>query len=410
MKYSILLLILILIISISNLVYCQGVRTGAEVFIEKYIDSLSDFRLGIICNHTSVLPNGTHIVDTLLKKGIKITALFASEHGIRGKSLRGIPINDTIDEKTGLKVFSLYGGIKKPTPDMLSNIDVLVFDMQDVGARFYTYASTMAYCIIAAAENGKKFYVLDRPNPVNGVQIEGPVLDMSLISFFGLMPIPVRHGMTLGELARMAVGEGYLNPSNVDLVIVPMQNWKREMWYDETGLPWIAPSPNMISLSTAIVYPGTCLFEATNISEGRGTQKPFEYIGAPKIDGKLFSQRLNKLGLPGVSFSTVIFTPKSDSLREKNPKFENLRCEGVYVNVTDRNEFKPVLTGIMMINTLLKLYPKKFQLRKGLFNHLVGDELVAELLESGKFDKNSTNIFNGQIRQFENIRSKYLLY
>jgi uncharacterized protein YbbC (DUF1343 family) len=388
----------------------QPVRIGAEILIEKYLDSLTGKRIGIICNHTSVLPNGIHIVDTLLKRGVNITALFAPEHGIRGVVPRGEKVSDTVDNKTGLKVYSLYGGVKKPTRMMLYDVDVLIFDMQDVGARFYTYASTMAYCMMAAGEFGKKFFVLDRPNPINGVDMEGPVLDLTLMSFLGIFPIPIRHGLTLGELAAMAIGEGYLNPSTVDLKVIPMENWKRSMWYDETSLPWIPPSPNMRTLATATVYPGTCLFEATNISEGRGTAKPFEYIGAPRIDGRELSKKLNSLKLPGVNFSSIEFTPVADTSKEKTTKYGGKRCRGVYVQVTDRKKYQPVLTGIMMIKVLKELYPKLFQLRRGLFNHLAGDEWVGDLLESGKFERRSPDLYRNQILEFEKIRSKYLLY
>ncbi|MBI4811802.1 MAG: DUF1343 domain-containing protein, partial [Ignavibacteriales bacterium] len=299
----------------------QRVRIGAEILLEMHLDSLVNKRVGIICNHTSLLPNGTHLVDTLQSRGVNITSLFAPEHGIRGNIPAGEEVKNQKDIKTGLTVYSLYGGTKKPTLEMLIDADVLIFDMQDVGARFYTYASTMAYCMMSAAENGKKFIVLDRPNPINGIDIEGPVLDLRLISFVGLFPIPVRHSLTIGELASMIVGEGYINPSNVDLTVIPMEGWKRTMWYDETGLPWIAPSPNMKTLATATVYPGTCLFEATNISEGRGSQKPFEFIGAPKIDSTLLVSKLNKLKLPGVIFSEIKFTPKADSIVAASPKF-----------------------------------------------------------------------------------------
>jgi len=403
-------LISVLILSNAGTLSGQPVRIGAEILIEKYLDSLAGQRVGLICNHTSVLPNGVHLVDTLLRRGVNVTSLFAPEHGIRGSVPRGETIGDSIDYKTGLRIYSLYGGVKKPTRMMLYDVDVLIFDMQDVGARFYTYASTMAYCMMAAGEHGKRFFVLDRPNPINGIVMEGPVLDLTLISFLGIFPTPIRHGMTLGELAAMAIGEGYLNPSTVDLTVVPMENWKRSMWYDETGLPWISPSPNMRTLSTATVYPGTCLFEATNISEGRGTPKPFEYVGAPRIDGRLLSRKLNSLKLPGVNFSPAEFTPEADPIKEKSPKYEGKRCKGVYIQVTDRNKYRPVLTGIMMMKVLRELYPKKFQLRRGLFNHLAGDESVTDRLESGKFSQRSLDLYKNQIIEFEKIRSKYLLY
>ena len=388
----------------------QKVKVGAEVLLEKHLDPLMGKQVGVICNHTSLLPNGTHLVDTLLSRGIKVTTLFAPEHGIRGAVAAGEKIKDSIDRKTGLPVYSLYGKTLKPTIDMLGNVDVLVFDLQDVGARFYTYASTMAYAMEAAAEFGKKFIVLDRPNPINGTDIEGPVLDMTLTSFFGIFPIPVRHGLTLGELASMIVSEGYINPPTVDLTVIPMEGWKRSMWYDETGLPWISPSPNMKTLATATVYPGTCLFEAANITEGRGTPKPFEYIGGPGLNGERLAKKLNSYNLPGVVFKAIEFTPKVDSIAAPNPKFKDKLCRGVYVHVADRKKFRPVLTGVMMLDALRQVYPKKFQLMQGRLDRLVGDTIIGERLMKGSITKNIFDVYKVQIDEYKNIRSKYLLY
>lgn len=401
---------ILLLSTIFSLLHAQRVRIGAEVLIDKHLDLLTNKRVGIICNHTSVLPNGIHLVDTLQRLQVNIALLFSPEHGIRGDIPAGEKIENQKDSKTGLPIYSLYGGTKKPSIDMLRDVDVLIFDMQDVGARFYTYASTMAYSMMAAAEHGKKFIVLDRPNPINGIDIEGPVMDLTLISFVGLFPVPVRHGLTIGELAKMIVGEGYINPSNVDLTVIPMESWKRTMWYDETGLPWIAPSPNMKTLSTATVYPGMCLFEATNISEGRGTAKPFEYIGAPGLNKTQLINILNELNLPGVIFFPIEFTPTTDSARVTNPKYKNKLCDGVYVKVIDRTNFKPVLTGIMMIAAIQELHPKKIQLKKGLLNRLIGDETITEKILKRKISKNILNMFSDQMYQFEKIRSKYLLY
>ncbi|MDI6766232.1 MAG: DUF1343 domain-containing protein [Bacteroidota bacterium] len=404
------LFFLLLFSTAASSLYGQGVRIGAEVLIDKHLDLLTNKRVGIICNHTSVLPNGIHLVDTLQRLRVNITSLFAPEHGIRGNIPAGEKIENQKDSTTGLPIYSLYGGTRKPSIWMLHDVDVLIFDMQDVGARFYTYASTMAYSMMAAAEYGKKFIVLDRPNPINGVDIEGPMMDLTLISFVGLFPIPVRHGLTIGELAKMIAGEGYINPSNVDLTVIPMENWQRTMWYDETGLPWIAPSPNMKTLSTATVYPGTCLFEATNISEGRGTVNPFEYVGAPRLNKTRLANKLNELNLPGVIFSPIEFTPTTDSARATNPKYENKQCKGVFVQVTDRTNFKPVLTGIMMIAAIQELYPKKIQIKKGLLDRLIGDEIISEKIFKRKVSKNILDIFSNQISQFEKNRSKYLLY
>jgi uncharacterized protein YbbC (DUF1343 family) len=388
----------------------KRVRVGAEVLLERHLDLLIGKRVGVVCNQTAVLPNGTYLVDTLLHRGVHITALFAPEHGIRGTVAAGEQVTNETDPITGIPIYSLYGGTRKPKPEMLDHVDVLVFDMQDAGARFYTFASTMAYVMEAAAENSKKFIVLDRPNPIDGVDVEGPPLDLRLISFIGLFPIPVRYGMTLGELAKMIVGEGYINPSNLDLTVIPMERWKRAMWYDETGLPWIAPSPNMKTLATATVYPGTCFFEATNLSEGRGTAKPFEYIGAPKLDSQRLIAKLETYHLPGVRFDSIEFTPRTDSSASPNPKFKNRRCRGVYVKVTDRKKFHPVLTGIMMLAAMHEVYPRKFQIRQGLLDHLIGDESISQKILDGRVDVNVFAPFKQQFDDFMRLRSKYLLY
>ena len=400
---------LFLLFAVTNL-NAQRVRIGAEVLLEKYLDSLAGKRLGVVCNQTSVLPNGVHLVDTLLRRGMKITALFAPEHGIRGTVPAGQKVAQDIDPQTGIPIYSLYGGTRKPLPSMLENVDVILFDIQDVGARFYTYATTMAYVMQAAGESGKKFILLDRPNPINGIDIEGPVLDLTLISFVGYFPIPVRHGLTLGELARMTVGEGFINPSTVDLTVIPMEGWKRSMWYDQTGLPWIPLSPNMRTLATATVYPGTCLFEATTFSEGRGTDKPFENIGAPDLNAEKLAGYLNGLKLPGVTFLPTAFTPKPDSLTDARPKFKNKICGGVYIQVTDRNTFKPVLTGVMMIAEIYKLHPRKFELIQGRFDHLIGDAMISDKLMKGSLDLHIFDIFKSQMNQYKTIRKKYLLY
>ena len=285
MKKIIMLSILLLNLSLSQ---SNRVKIGAEVFLEKYLDIIKGKKIGIVTNHTGVLPDGRHIVDVLNSiPDVKIVALFGPEHGIRGEVPDGKSISHGVDTKTGIKVYSLYGEVKKPTPEMLKDIDVLIFDIQDVGARFYTYISTMSYCMEACAELGKKFIVLDRPNPIRGLYVDGPVLAPKFKSFVGPHPIPVAHGMTVGELAKLFNEEGWLeNGVKADLTVIKMENYLRKMWFDQTGLPWVKPSPNMMTLNTAIVYTATCFIEGTNVSEGRGTAHPFEWIGAPWIDAQ----------------------------------------------------------------------------------------------------------------------------
>jgi uncharacterized protein YbbC (DUF1343 family) len=389
----------------------QHVRVGAEVLLSTKFNLIEGKRLGVICNQTSIFPNRTHLVDTLIARGISVTALFSPEHGIRGTAAAGSKIGDQKDPKTGIPIYSLYGKVLKPTAEMMKDVDVLVFDLQDVGARFYTYSSTMYNCMETARDLGKKIIVLDRPNPINGIDIEGPVLDMELISFVGMFPIPIRHGLTLGELAKMIVGEGWLNyNSNVDLTVIPMEGWKRSMWFDETGLQWVPPSPNMKSLATATVYPGTCFFEATNITEGRGTEKPFEFIGAPYINDDTAAARLNRMKLPGVRFEPVTFTPTPDSVAAPKPKFKNTPCGGVYVHVTNRKTFKPVRAGLLILSVMKNLSSQKFQLSGGYLDHLIGDASIGERLQKGQLPLNILDSFRAGIGQYKQRRGKYLLY
>jgi uncharacterized protein YbbC (DUF1343 family) len=388
----------------------QRVKTGAEVLLEQRLALLSGKRVGVICNQTAVLPDGTHLVDALLKKGVNVTALFAPEHGIRGTAPAGATVGDATDRATGLPVYSLYGKTTKPSPEMLANVDVLLFDIQDIGSRYYTYTGTMAFAMEAAAQNRKSFVVLDRPNPVDGVDVEGTVLDMGFRSLVGMFPVPARHGLTTGELAKMIVGEGWIDDTRLDLTVVEMQGWKRRMWYDDTGLPWVPPSPNMKSLATATVYPGTCLIEATNLSEGRGTARPFEYVGAPGVAGAAVAETLNALGLPGVTFHAVTFTPAAGSDAGPDPKFRDKVCGGVYIEVTDRSAFRPVLTGLSIVSAFARLVPEKFEIRDGLMDRLLGSDIVRTRLEAGAPPRELLRLNAADFDSYMKRRQVYLLY
>ncbi|MFI5252360.1 MAG: exo-beta-N-acetylmuramidase NamZ domain-containing protein [Bacteroidota bacterium] len=387
----------------------KHVQTGAEVLLQKYLSIIKDKRVGLVCNQTTVLPDGTHLVDTLRSLGITITALFGPEHGIRGTEAAGETFDNNRDKKTGIPIYSLYGKTKKPTPEMLKDVDILIFDIQDIGSRYYTYVSTMAYCMESAAENHKKFIVLDRPNPINGKNLEGTVLDPAFKSFIGMFPIPVRHGMTLGELAKMIVGEKWMdNIKDIDLTIITMDNWNRNLWFDETSLAWIPPSPNMKTLATATVYPGTCLFEGTNVSEGRGTDKPFEFIGAPWINADTLASTLNLEKHAGVKFENIEFTPRSDSIAAPNPKYKNVKCGGVFVHVTDRDKFQPFETAIAMLHAIHACYPEKFKISKDSFEHLIGINILDQ---QGNLDENiDLQHITDDINAFQAKRIKYLLY
>ncbi len=336
------------------------VYTGAQELFSKHLVVIEGRRVGVIYNRTSLLPDGRSLVDRLIDANINVTALFSPEHGVGGNTPAGGEVENGTDPRLGLPIYSLYGKTKKPTKEMLEGVDAIVYDIQDVGARFYTYISTMALAMQAAAEQKKRFVVLDRPNPLGGVTVEGPVLDTSLSSFVGMLPMPIRHGLTIGEIARL-IRYRWWKIDSLDLVIIPMSGWRRNMWFDEITVHWIAPSPNMRTLETAIVYPGACLFEGTNVSEGRGTEKPFQYIGAPWIQEHVLADTLNNLFLPGITFEPIRFTPKADSVAAPNPKYNNVSCGGIYLKVTDRTKFKPVAAAVSLLQALKRFFPDSLQ-------------------------------------------------
>jgi uncharacterized protein YbbC (DUF1343 family) len=381
-----------------------AVRTGLDRVSEHAV-LLAERRVGIIANHASRDSEGRHIVDVLhAMRGVRVVALFSPEHGFRGSAEAGEAVGSGVDPVSGLPVFSLYGKTKKPTPEMLADIDVLAFDMQDVGARFYTYLYTMSLAMEAAAECGKRFIVLDRPNPITGLHVEGAILEPRFASFVGLYPIPVRYGLTIGELARTINGEGWLaNGVRADLTVIPMTGWDRDTWYDETGLPWIKPSPNMPDVETAAVYPGLCLLEGTNISEGRGTPRPFRQFGAPWIDGETLAARLNALDLPGLRFRSTSFTPTSS-------KHQDRLCHGVELTVTDRTELQPFGAGLAIIDQLFRACPDHFEWRPAHFDRLCGTAIVREAIIAGSPLTPLFTRWSEQATDFQRATRKYRLY
>ena len=384
------------------------VRTGADRLFTDEFHLVAGKRIGLVTNHTGLLSNGRHLADSLFAHPeVTLAALFGPEHGIRGEVPAGGSVGDGHDPTTGVTVFSLYGKTYKPTPEMLKGIDVLLFDIQDVGARFYTYISTMSYAMEAAAENGIPFIVLDRPNPITGTRVEGPIREDSLRSFVGLHPIPIVHGMTVGELATMFNEEGWLKSGvKSDLHVVKMEGWRREMWYDETALRWIPPSPNIRTLETAVVYPGTCLIEGTNLSEGRGTDRPFEYIGAPYVDGKKWAEELNSRRLPGVTFQPIRFTPDAT----KSMKHAGEECGGVFVHVTDRERYEPIITGMTILASARELFPDDFQWRPGSIDRLSGVTTLRETIGDGSVIQAIVQTWGEQMQRFLLLRTRHLSY
>jgi beta-N-acetylhexosaminidase len=327
------------------------VRTGLSMLLDERLDSLSGCKVGIVSHAAAVTPNLTGILDALRSRGVQVTALFGPEHGFGGTAADGKAVGNTIDSYTKIPVFSLYGDKREPDAQMLENVDSLVVDFQDVGVRFYTYLSTLFYVIRASGKHRLPVLVLDRPNPIAGIQIEGPFIEPGFESFVGIVKeLPIRHGMTMGELSRYLNGEYSLG---AQLTVVPMEGWSRSMWFDQTGLPWVSPSPAIPSLAAAIVYPGTCFVEGTNLSEGRGTALPFEVIGAPWIDGRTLAEEMNRLALPGVRFRQVSFEPSAS-------KHAGRICSGVQLHVLDREAFRPVITGLYLVAGCQALAPDHF--------------------------------------------------
>jgi len=376
-------------------------QLGVEALLSDHKDLIAGKKVGLITNPTGVDQKLNSIVDLLQNDpDVELTALYGPEHGVRGDAQAGSYIKSYIDEPTGLPVYSLYGSTRKPTAEMLADIDVLLFDIQDVGTRFYTYIYTMAYAMEAAKENDIPFIVLDRPNPLGGEKVEGPVLDEEYKSFVGNYPIPLRHGMTVGELAKLFNEEFKIG---ADLTVVEMSGWDRDMYYDETPLEFVAPSPNMPTLDTALVYPGAALIEGTtNISEGRGTTQPFELLGAPFINSTEFAATLNELNLPGVTFRAASFTPSFSKNAGK-------LTHGVQIHITDRDAYQPVETGLHIVKTMNDMYPEDVQFRS-FFNNLIGNGWVLEAIQNGQSVEEIQAQWQEGLDEFKQVRAEYLIY
>ena len=403
------------------------VKLGVEVLFEKHLDLIHCKRIGLITNPTGLDSRLNSIIDRFrAQPDVKLVALYGPEHGVRGNAQAGEYVSFYFDEDLKLPVFSLYGQTNKPPADMMTNIDhymrsfdtehagkqvepgmfqsvdVMVYDMQDVGTRVYTYIATMAYAMQAAADAGLPFIVLDRPNPISGLAMEGPILEFpAFSSFIGLYPIPLRHGMTLGELAQLFNAKFLKN--KVKLTVVPMEKWSRDEWFDQTSLPWVIPSPNLPTLDSATVYPGQVIFEGTNLSEGRGTTKPFETFGAPWIDGFVLSKKLNELNLPGVKFREAWFTPTFS-------KFSGQLCGGCQLHVIDRNAFQPVLTTLKVLFVVKQLYGDKLEFHARYFDKVMGTSSVREALERGEPVERIVAGFKPGLDEFTKVREPFLLY
>lgn len=387
------------------------VEVGLEVVFNDEFDLIRGRRVGLLAHPASIDSRLVHAVDRLQEvPEVALTALFGPQHGVRGETQANmIEWQGYRDPGTGLPVHSLYGSTRKPSDEMLEEIDLLLVDLQDVGSRYYTYIYTMALAMEACAEQGKEVVVLDRPNPIDGIDVEGPVLDPDFASFVGLYPIPVRHGMTIAELAQLFNVEFAIGCS---LSVVRMRNWRREMYFDETELPWVLPSPNIPRLETALVYPGMCLLEGTNLSEGRGTTMPFELSGAPWIRPDDLAKELNRLDLPGVRFRPAWFQPTFD-------KWAGHRIGGVQIHLMDRREHRPFRTGLEIVRICFerggrsfawKQPPYEYEHRLLPFDILCGSDAVRQALENGSSLDVLEQSWTSDLETFEATRRRHLLY
>ncbi len=384
------------------------VRPGIDVLLSDSLHLVQERRVGLVTNHTALDATGTHAIDRLASHpGVELVALYSPEHGIRGDAEAGVLVDSGVDQATGLPVHSLYGATRRPTPDMLRGVELLLFDIQDIGTRYYTYVYTMALAMEAAGEAGIPFVVLDRPNPVGGELVQGNVLDPAFSSFVGMYPLPMRHGMTPGELARLYRGEFGVE---AELHVVPAEGWRREMLFPDTGLPWRPPSPNMPDLESALHYPGTCLFEGTNLSVGRGTDRAFQQIGAPWLDGEALALAMTGHALPGVRFEAVRFTPRNPG----DGKFPDVEVAGVRLVVDDAEAYDPALTGALLVAEARRLAGDRWSWVPSHFDRLAGTDALRLAIEAARGlpedPSELTRSWDAEAAAFRTLRAPYLLY
>ena len=387
-------------------------RLGIERLLNEKIDIIRGSRVGLVCNQASVLPDTfVHAADAFAAaRDFQLTTLFGPQHGIRGDvQYNMIETPHEIDKRTGIMVYSLYSEVREPTEEMLADLDTIVVDLQDVGCRIYTFVYTMANCMMAAKKFGKRVVVCDRPNPIGGIGVEGNITEHEFKSFVGEFELPTRHGMTIGELARMFNGHFGIG---CDLEVVEIENWTRDMWGDETGLQWILPSPNIPDVDTCVVFPATVHVEGTELSEGRGTTLPFLLNGAPFIDPYKWAAELRKFDFPGVAFREAYFRPTFC-------EFAGETCGGVQIHVTDRNAFTPVIVGVAVVKTVYDMYPDKFQWRqnayeyvfdKNPFDVVCGTDKIRKHIEAGTDLATIEAEWQDGLANFTAARQEFLLY
>ena len=360
-----------------------SVLTGLDILLRDHTELLKGKSIALVTNQTGIDHDGVANYKRLMAmEKVNLQVIFSPEHGLFGEAAAGQKVSYNPNAFNLPEVISLYGKTRKPTPKMLHGIQLIIYDIQDIGSRFYTYITTLGLIMEAAGEQNIPVLVLDRPNPIRGDIIAGPLLDMNYKTFVGYYPIPIRYGGTIGDMAKNIIANKWIL-TVPPLTVIPTQGWKENVWFDETDLKWVNPSPNIPDLETALVYPGMCLIEGTNVSEGRGTPHPFKWIGAPWINGRKLSQELNKLGLPGVVFVPVTFTPVSIPGKATQPKHEGQECSGVEIQITNRNEYKSVETGVYMLFTIYKYYSDQLIFREKHLNRLWGKNDLLLNINSG---------------------------
>ena len=387
--------------------YPAAVTPGLEVLLTDSVHLVRGRRVGFLTNQTAVTSRGESGIDLLhASPDVRLVALYGPEHGLRGGVEGGVKIEGGVDERTGVPVHSLYGSTQRPTPEMLRGVDVLLFDMQDIGARPYTFVWTMAMALEAAAAQGIPFIVLDRPNPITG-RMEGPLMQMEMRNvgqpITGYFPVPLRHGMTVGEVARYINGEYDIG---ADLTVIPAAGWRRDVWFDETGLPWIDPSPNIRSLEAALTYSGLVLFEATNLSVGRGTATPFSFVGAPWLDHATVLRNVARYDIPGVSLDTTSYVPEGEGW----VPFRGERVRAIHIDITDRDAYRPVWMTLVLMSEIRRVHPDQFRITNDGMTQMLGSQWARDAVESGSDPRTIWRRWESELEEWAAVRRRYELY
>jgi len=411
-KISITLFCIVIFLCLFSIIMNQTirekrVRLGNEIFVSRYISELRGQRVGLVVNHTSLLPEGRHLVDSLVEKGVAVASLFTTEHGFLGNKEAGQNIKDS--QYKGIRIYSLHGDIKQPTTQQIKDLDVLVYDIQDVGARFYTYIATMKYILEAASLENIPVYILDRPNPTGGLIIEGPLLDRELVSFTGPCPIPIRYGMTCGELALMMKGENWI-PKHTDIRVVKMKGWRRKYFWKDTGLNWIPPSPNIPLPKTTLAFPGTSLLGGIGINHGIGTQNPFLQLGAPWLDPEIILQNMREKAVRGAMLSQITYTPRSLPGKTAYPPYKDRLCRGVLISIQEETAFRSLEFTLDLIRVLKSHFPDKIKIITDRIDSLFGNDRLRLYIEDRLSYEELKELIKKDEGTFLQQRKPYLLY